>query len=218
MTRTVTTIFLLVEILLALTGLVFVLNLAPLGDLVEMASWVVTAMIYLLAGGIAIWLSATRADRRVAAGEDDDGDDHESHWPIALTGTMPYITSLVGVTAAFVSSSVKAAPEIDSPVRLAYNVLAAMAMIAAWAILQVGMARQYERAWHREGGLDFPGTARPRFADFTYFSFTLGAAFATSDVKVATRRMRMRVLLHTVWSFLYNAAIVAMAISILTGR
>ncbi|GMA21198.1 DUF1345 domain-containing protein [Arsenicicoccus piscis] len=63
-----------------------------------------------------------------------------------------------------------------------------------------------------------PGHQHPRPVDFVYLAFTLGSSFATSDVEITSRRMRFRVLLHSVLSFFYNAAVVALAISVITGK
>ncbi|GAA4441510.1 hypothetical protein GCM10023148_48720 [Actinokineospora soli] len=61
----------------------------------------------------------------------------------------------------------------------------------------------------------FSGTERPTFADFAYFSFTIGTSFATSDVEVRPA-MRSRVLAHTVVAFLYNTVNIAIAVSVIT--
>lgn len=116
------------------------------------------------------------------------------------------------------STLVKADAEVDSQTKLAFNILGTAAMVFSWAILQTGFASIYERAHAREGGLRFPATSTPRPVDFVYLAFTLGSSFATSDVEITSRRMRFRVLLHSVLSFFYNAAVVALAISVITGK
>ena len=50
-----------------------------------------------------------------------------------------------------------------------------------------------------------------------YFAFTLGISFATSDSSVITPHMRRIATWHGVLSFLYNTAIVGVAINLITS-
>ncbi|MBL9056605.1 MAG: DUF1345 domain-containing protein, partial [Rhodobacteraceae bacterium] len=61
--------------------------------------------------------------------------------------------------------------------------------------------------------LDFPGQEPPNLWDFLYFGFTIGMTAQTSDVVVATARMRRVVLLHAVAAFFYNTVILALAVN-----
>jgi uncharacterized membrane protein len=64
-------------------------------------------------------------------------------------------------------------------------------------------------------GLAFPGSSgRPDYWDFAYFSFTIGAAMQTSDVGVTTRDMRRVVLAQTVFAFLFNTTVLALAVNV----
>lgn len=67
-------------------------------------------------------------------------------------------------------------------------------------------------------GLDFPGERpEPDYADFVYFSFTLGVALQTSDVCVTSPGIRRIVTLHCVAAFIFNLGVLATAINILSG-
>ena len=65
------------------------------------------------------------------------------------------------------------------------------------------------------GGLDFPGTDEPSFADFAYFSFTLGVALQTSDVTICSAKMRNLVTVHCVVAFFFNLGVLALTINVL---
>ena len=67
------------------------------------------------------------------------------------------------------------------------------------------------------GGLDFPGTTTPTYADFAYFAFTLGMTFQTSDVAVSSPRIRHAVLLHSFGAFVFNIGVIGFAINVLGG-
>ena len=47
---------------------------------------------------------------------------------------------------------------------------------------------------------------------------TIGTAFSVSDVLVTSTRLRWHVMVHSVVSFFYNAAVVAFALSLIAGR
>ncbi len=66
-------------------------------------------------------------------------------------------------------------------------------------------------------GLKFPGEDKPDYMDFVYFSFNLGVAFQVSDVAITSSKMRRLVWVHSLISFAYNTAIVALTINIVSG-
>lgn len=210
MRRTLAIWLLIAEFVLAWVGLGVITSTIPVLDsLGQLALWVGLALAYLAVGGIVMWRAAVAAD-----GGEEPHLDEEPLERFAVV--IPYITSAVGVAVAVYTTLVKAHP--DAAYRVTYQILGGVAMLESWAVLHSGLARQYYHWWRHEGGLEFPRTERPGYADFVYFSFTLGASFAVSDVQVTSRRMRLRVVVHAAWSFVYNAAVVAMAISLLTGR
>jgi uncharacterized membrane protein len=67
------------------------------------------------------------------------------------------------------------------------------------------------------GGLEFPGTPDPIYADFVYFSYIVGVAAQTADVEITTRAMRRISLAHSILSFFFNTALLALTINIASG-
>jgi hypothetical protein len=67
-------------------------------------------------------------------------------------------------------------------------------------------------------GMSFPGVRTPNHLDFSYFAYTVGTTFATSDVEVRSRAVRHAVVWHSILSFLYNAAVLGIAIGAFTGK
>ncbi len=65
--------------------------------------------------------------------------------------------------------------------------------------------------------LRFPGGGVPSYADFLYFSFTIGMTFQVSDVQIADSKIRRMVLLHAVVAFFYTTGILALAINLVAG-
>jgi len=74
----------------------------------------------------------------------------------------------------------------------------------------------YYRVAHGSG-LQFPGADeafKPDFVDFLYFSFTIAVASQTADINVSSPAMRRLVLIQSVLSFAFNAAVLALTINI----
>ena len=107
--------------------------------------------------------------------------------------------------------------------------LAALTIVSSWTFIHVIFAQHYaheyfiERASEKElpenmrGGICFPDTTSPDFADFLYFSFVIGVASQTADVAICSRPMRRVALVHCVLSFFFNTTILALTINIAAG-
>ena len=67
------------------------------------------------------------------------------------------------------------------------------------------------------GGLNFPGSEEPDYLDFAYYSFVVGMTSQVSDVAVTARHMRRTTLAHGVLSFIFNIAVLAMSINVISG-
>jgi uncharacterized membrane protein len=95
--------------------------------------------------------------------------------------------------------------------------LALLGMPLGWFALHTLIAFHYAYIYYdkkgQETGLDFPDTAEPGVWEFLYYSFTIGTTAQTSDTNVHTTRMRQATLAHSVLSFFYNAAIIAMSVN-----
>lgn len=71
----------------------------------------------------------------------------------------------------------------------------------------------YVRAGSRLGGLRFPAPTPPDYPDFVYFSFGIGTAQAP-DVDIVSRDIRRIVTAHSIVSFFFNAAPLALIVNI----
>ncbi|GAB2586211.1 hypothetical protein Aab01nite_51870 [Paractinoplanes abujensis] len=90
-----------------------------------------------------------------------------------------------------------------------------IAVVSCWLVLQTGFAMAYLGLYATGGGLTFPGDEEPGVVDFAYFSVAIGTSFGTTDVQVTQTRIRRQVLVHGVTAFLFNALIVASAVTLL---
>ena len=100
-------------------------------------------------------------------------------------------------------------------------ILCVLGVLLSWALLHTSFAMYYAHLYyrvpHKPGGLEFPGEEEPAALDFAYFAFTLGTAFATSDVRVTSTKLRRTVLAHSVLAFFYNTTILALVVNLVIG-
>lgn len=126
-----------------------------------------------------------------------------------------WFSMLFTATASVVGMATAGRAILIGPADAAENVLGVAAMILSWLLLHSGWARLYHA--RAAGGLEFPREPRPGRIEFLYFAFTIAVSFAVSDVTVTTRDARWHVTVHSVVSFFYNAAVIALAIGTITG-
>ncbi len=115
------------------------------------------------------------------------------------------------------------AANIDQHVSLAIG-----SVFISWWLVHTVFALRYAHMYYdtdtddggtkEEGGLDFPGGEKnPDYLDFVYFAFVIGMTFQVSDVEISKREIRRIAWLHGFISFIFNTAIVALSINIISG-
>lgn len=102
--------------------------------------------------------------------------------------------------------------------------LAGATVLCAWVFVQLVFTVHYAHVYYgagdageSRGGLDFHGDAEPDFWDFLYFTVTIGAAAATSDTNVTSKRMRRIATVQTVYAYLFNTGVLALAVNMAAG-
>jgi uncharacterized membrane protein len=91
-------------------------------------------------------------------------------------------------------------------------------LLLAWLFGNTIFALHYAHLVAKKGGgIEFPGDEKPGYADFAYFSFTLGMTFQTSDVSISDRGIRNVVTAHCLVAFVFNLGILAFTINVLGG-
>ena len=99
-------------------------------------------------------------------------------------------------------------------------ILATATVVLSWAFIHAIFALHYAHEFYGEGrdrkigGMTFPNDEEPDYWDFTYFAFTIGMCAQVSDVTVSSKSIRRTVLVHSVISFLFNAALLALTVNI----
>lgn len=109
--------------------------------------------------------------------------------------------------------------------RIAHTALAILAVSSAWGLVHTVFTLRYAHLYYGDhlrqtkppGGLEFPSEPEPDYLDFAYFSFVIGMTSQTSDVTISAKSMRRTALVHGILSFGFNAIIIALTISGLSG-
>lgn len=210
----------LTELALIVIGIGFAADTGqPEAEVRYLAVWDLLAVAYLVIGAVA--LRRTRRTGGIVPGTRAPTATIRVLASPRFNFVFTLAASVVGMTSAAVVSTDGHAPGVGGEIRL----LGILSIGCAWGLLHAGYARFYGCLFYLpgegglpEGGLDFPGRDQPGGDDFMYFSFTIGTAFAVSDVNVTSSAVRWHVLVHSVLSFLYNAVVLALAFAVLTGR
>lgn len=172
------------------------------------------------AGALAFILAAlwnmSRADagriRAVAARQDE--------------GRGAMLTLVVGAcTASLAAVAVGMNPSVrgEGVTEVIRVVFAGGSVAISWFLVQLIFALHYAHAYYGEadgapgGGLAFPGEDSPDYWDFLHFSIVLGAASQTADVSFTNRRMRRIGTVHTLVAFVFNTAVLALAINLMAA-
>jgi uncharacterized membrane protein len=109
----------------------------------------------------------------------------------------------------------------EKEVLAGHAVLSIITVIVSWSLIHTLFTLHYAYLFHGDhsdgkGGIDFPGEEEPDYLDFAYFSFVIGMTCQVSDVDITGKAIRRLALLHGLVSFAFNAAILALAINIVS--
>jgi len=194
-------------------------SLGPLARTV--AGWDGFAAISLFLILVNMRLADVEDIRRVAAGQD-------------LPRTAAFVVVIGGALASLVAvvsllGTLKNLPEQAKALHLGLG-LGAVAL--SWSLVHCVFTLRYAHDYYDAdeqgrdcGGLVFPDDTgkdeqdklQPNYLDFAYFSFVVGMTAQTADVGISSRDIRRTALLHSLISFLFNTAIVALTIGTVGG-
>ena len=114
----------------------------------------------------------------------------------------------------------------DGP--LLYEViLSVTSVLLGWFVIHTLAAMHYAYEYYESpsaspggksgelvGGLEFPEGDSPDGVAFIYFAYVIGTAFAVSDIRVTSNKMRKMVVLHSTFSYFFNTLIVAATVNV----
>jgi len=139
---------------------------------------------------------------------------------------LSLITAAACASILAIAFILKEAKGQDINIVIPHVILAVITIIGSWLLVHTIFAMHYAHEYYqdhqihcytRAGGLDFPDDIEPDYWDFLYFSFVIGMTSQVSDVQITSRSLRRLSLFHSILSFFFNTAIVAMSINIIAG-
>jgi len=174
-----------------------------------LVGWSAGVFLYL---AMAIWQAKRSTTERIKQRADilDEG----AAAILLVTAAAP-IASLVAL--AFELAKIHGLSRNDGAV-----VLAVVTVVLSWMFLHTVFAFHYAHEYYngrdeQDCGLDFPGSRTPTYWDFAYFSFIVGMTAQVADVQTTSSKMRQLVLAHSVVSFFFNTAILALGVNLAAG-
>jgi uncharacterized membrane protein len=172
-----------------------------------LVGWDVCAALYLMLAFHVMSQADAHHMRRRARLQD------EGQFGILILTAVAALASLVAIFALLGSS--------NAGMRSAADLfLATITILLSWAFTHTIFALHYAHEYYDEndgkgGGMEFPGGERePDYWDFMYFSFVIGMCAQVSDVTVSCKPIRRTVFGHSVVSFIFNAALLALTVNI----
>jgi uncharacterized membrane protein len=169
--------------------------------------WNIGIGLYLALALYLMWRSDVHRIRRRAALQDES----------QITILALVVTAAAASLAAIFSELATTGGATRQPGQL---VLATSTIVLSWAFIHTMFALHYAHEYYGDGrdhiigGVSFPDDQEPDYWDFMYFSFTIGMCAQVSDVTVSSKSIRRTVLSHSIVSFLFNAALLALTVNI----
>jgi hypothetical protein len=142
-------------------------------------------------------LPASRVKRWLLAGGGGPG------WPVAIA-LVAFVTIITALLSRSHATNLVLA-------------LAAATVATCWMVITFSFALQYARRDIEQGGLQFPGSQEPVFADYNYLAIGCSATFGTTDTTIVSTSMRRLVSVHSVLGLLLNTVVVAVLLSIIVS-
>src|SRR3954452_18707292 len=169
-----------------------------------LGGWVGAALAYLAL----VWRDIRRKDAAATEGLSQSEDDSRTASESVLLGAS--VASLVAVifTLAHAGHDAGAA-------RVALTLFALLGVALAWASVHTVYTLRYARLYYAPpvGGIGFPADDPPDYRDFAYLAFTIGMTYQVSDTGLSTKGTRRTVIQHALFSYLFGAVILAVAIN-----
>lgn len=156
---------------------------------------------------------------------------HANAWRQDLSRTVIFglvlFCALGGMGANLATLANVKGDNVSHAAKLGHAAVSVVAVLCSWFLTHVTFALHYARRYYQDvvrrahvqaaGGLKFPNEGQPDYWDFAYYSFVIGMCFQVSDVSAVSRQMRRLTLAHSILSFFFNTAVLALAVNVATS-
>lgn len=128
---------------------------------------------------------------------------------------LTVLATLTSVSA--IVTEMGAGGKADGAMGLFHLGLAILTIVQAWLFIHTMFALYYAHFFYHDSHdsdhpLDFPHESNPDYFDFIYFAFGIGATGQSSDINFTNKILRRMGTVHSVLSFFFNTAILALLI------
>ena len=177
-------------------------------DLAPLAWWD-TAAVVLLGW---IWLAVGRLDGEgtaaLAARED----------PTAAAADLLVLTAAVASLSAVGLAIIGASGE-QGAAAIGRIGLGVVSVLLSWALVHTIFTLRYADLYYggAPGGIDFNQAEPPSYTDFAYVAFTVGMTYQVSDTNLRTGPIRSTALRHSLLSYLFGTAVIAVTINLIAN-
>ncbi len=132
------------------------------------------------------------------------------------------LASVVSLAAIFIH--VGGVSEIPLKERALGVLMTGVTFFISWMVLHTAYALHYAHAYYAnfKVGSDFPplifvGTKCPAYSDFFHFSVVIGMTCQTADIVIVEPKIRNLVTAHSLLSFVFNATLLGLTMSLVGG-
>ncbi|HZX57429.1 MAG TPA: DUF1345 domain-containing protein [Mucilaginibacter sp.] len=181
-----------------------------------LVTWMSFALCAILLMWITVLSSHPREVRKIAKLQDSSR---------AMIFGFVIVAAIISLAAVYFL--LKSAKAHDGTSVNGHILLSITAVFVSWWLVQTIFTMRYAHLYYdtdhddgtprKGGGLQFPDELEPDYMDFVYFSFVIGMTFQVSDVGITSRGIRRLAWLHGLISFIFNTAIVALSINVISG-
>ncbi|APB33242.1 Putative membrane protein [Gloeomargarita lithophora Alchichica-D10] len=109
--------------------------------------------------------------------------------------------------------------------------LSILALFSSWVLVNIFFGLHYARLYYSSQGKNTAGETTPEFDrgllfteddwphywDFLYESFVIAMTFATADVNISRKDLRILALFHGMFSFMYNLIILGLVVNYISN-
>lgn len=173
---------------------------------------------FLIACNAGTWLFLTLALKMMASANVADLRKRATLEEEGRVATLIIVTLATSVAFVALGLELADALRLDAPDRILRMAIALAAIFGSWLFVNFAFALHYAHEVYRSklsvDALGFPNEKEPDYWDFLYFAMVLGTTFQTSDVEIRSRILRRTAMVQGLVAFLFNAAIIALTVSV----
>ena len=137
-----------------------------------------------------------------------------------------YVISLLASTVSLVAIFIHigGVDEIPLQERVLGVLMTGVTFVISWMVLHTAYALHYAHEYYAHfkqeaetTPLIFAGTRYPTYSDFFHFSVVIGMTCQTADILIADPKIRNIVTIHSLLSFVFNATLLGLTMSLVGG-